>query len=171
MYRSDNGRLPELIAKWKAKARHEQEDCGKRGEERKKKQCSCADVMKRIVEPVLKERAEYLKRQGLRIEAGLDRELSHPVRPAYRFTFEYSGRPSVLISCDDGAGVILLNAKTVARTELEKREGWEKRWDVENLKSEDLEKELRLFCEEVIEHLASSRDVQQTVRIGIGRSE
>jgi len=153
---TDDGRLPELIAEWKAKTRHEEEDCGKRGEEMKKKRCTCAEVMKRIVEPVLKERADYLKRHGFRVEAGLDKEISEPSRPAYRFSFEYPGRPGVLINCDEGSGVILFNAKTVGRSELQKREGWEKRWDIEDLKHEDLEKELRQFCEEVIQHLAST---------------
>lgn len=53
----------------------------------------------------------------------------------------------------------------VARTDLQKREGWEKRWDVDSLKSEDLAKELRLFCEEVIEHLASEPRIQETVLV------
>ena len=155
MNMTTDGRLPELIVKWKAKARHEEEDCGKRGEELKKKRCTCVDVMKRIVEPVLKERADYLKRQGFRVEAGLDMQLSEPSRPAYRFSFEYSGGPSVLINCDEKSGVILFNAKTVGRSDLQKREGWEKRWDIDTLKPEDLQNELRLFCEEVIEHLTS----------------
>jgi hypothetical protein len=73
----------------------------------------------------------------------------------YRFGFEYPGEPQVLIDCDEESGVILFNAKTVGRSELHKREGWDKRWDVDNLKRDGLETELRLFCEEVIEHLAS----------------
>jgi hypothetical protein len=73
---TDDGRLPELIAKWKAKAKQEEEDCGKRGEELKKKQGAHADVMERIVEPVLKERADYLKRHGFRVEAGLYKDMS-----------------------------------------------------------------------------------------------
>lgn len=162
---TDDGRLPELIAKWKTKTRHEEEDSGKRGEEMKKKRGTCADVMKRIVEPVLKERADYLKRQGFRVEGGLDKDLSEPARPVYRFSFEYPGKPNVLINCDEESGAILFNAKTVGRSELEKREGWEKRWDVEDLKSEDLEKELRLFCEQVIEHLAAEHDVRETVPV------
>ena len=162
---TDDGRLPELIAKWKARARHEEEDYGKRGEELKKKRCSCVDVMKRIVEPVLKERADYLKRRGFRVEAGVDKNISQPTRPAYRFSFDYPGTPNVLINCDEESGAVLFNAKTVARTDLQKREGWEKRWDVDSLKSEDLAKELRLFCEEVIEHLASEPRIQETVLV------
>jgi hypothetical protein len=163
---NDDGRLPELIAKWKAKARHDEEDYGKRGEELKKKRCTCADVMKKIVEPVLKERADYLKRRGFHVEAGVDKTISEPARPAYRFSFEYPGTPNVLINCDEESGAILFNAKTVPRTELEKREGWEKRWDIEDLKTECLEKELRLFCEEVIEHLASEHCARETVAVG-----
>jgi hypothetical protein len=168
---NDDGRLPELIAKWKDKARHEEEDCGMRGEELKKKRCTCADAMKKIVEPVLRERADYLKRQGFRVEAGLDKDLSQPTQPVYRFSFEYPGKPNVLINCDDESGMILFNAKTVGRSELEKREGWDKRWDVENLKSADLEKELRLFCEGVIEHLAAQHGIRETVQVGDTFSE
>jgi hypothetical protein len=152
---TDEGQLPELIAKWKAKTKQEEEDCDKRGEALKKKLGACADAIKRIVEPVLRERADYLKRQGFRVEAGLDKEMSQPTRPVYRFGFEYPGEPKVLIDCDEESGVILFNAKTVGRSEVHKREGWDKRREVENLKKDGLETELRLFCEEVIEHLAS----------------
>jgi hypothetical protein len=162
---NDDGRLPELIEKWKAKARHEEEDFGKRGEELKKKRCSCVDVMKRVVEPVLKERADYLKRRGFHVEAGLDKNISEPSRPAYRFSFEYPGGPNALINCDEESGVVLFTAKTVARSEVQKREGWDKQWDVDDLKSEDLARELRLFCEEVIEHLVSEPCVRETVAI------
>jgi len=61
---TDAGRLPELIAKWKAKTKVEEEDCGKQREELKKKLGVCADAMKRIVEPVLKERADYRVNSG-----------------------------------------------------------------------------------------------------------
>ncbi len=152
---TDEGRLPELIAKWKTRAKLEEEDCSKQREELKRKLGACADAMKRIVEPVLREQADYLKRQGFRVEAGLDKEMSQPTRPVYRFGFEHPGEPKVLIDCDEESGVILFNAKTVGRSELHKREGWDKQWDVGNLKKDGLERELRLFCEAVIEHLAS----------------
>ena len=147
--------MPELIAKWKTKTRHEEEDSGKRVEDQKKKQCTCVDVMKRIVEPVLKERADDLKSKGFRVEAGVDKDLSEPSHLACRFSFDYPGKPNVLISCDEAGGVILFNAKTVGRSDSQKREGWDKQWSVGELTHEDLQKELRLFCEQVIEHLAS----------------
>ena len=168
---TDDGRLPELIEKWKAKARHEEEDVGKRGEELKKKRCSCADVMKRVVEPVLKERADDLKGQGFRVEAGEDKTISEPSHLAYRFSFDYPGSPNVLINCDEENGTVLFTAKTVARSEVQKREGWEKQWDVDSLKNEDLAEELRLFCEEVIKYLAAEPAVQEAVPAGIDRSE
>jgi hypothetical protein len=59
----------------------------------------------------------------------------------------------------------------VARSEVQKREGWDKHWEIDNLTNEELAKELRLFCEEVIEHLALKPSVQETVRVGTGRSE
>ena len=152
---NNDGRLPELIAKWKAKAKVEEDDYGKRGEETKRRRGACAEVMKRVVEPVLKERADYLKRNGFRVEAGVDKEVSEPARIAYRFSFDYPGSPSVLINCDDECGVVVFFAKTVGRSDLEKREGWEKRWEVESLNKVELETELRLFCEEVIEHLVN----------------
>jgi len=167
---SDDGQLPELIAKWKDKTRHEDEDVGKRGEELKKKRCSCADVMKRVVEPVLKERADYLKGQGFRVEAGEDKTISEPSRLAYRFSFDYPGSPNVLINCVEESGVVLFSAKTVPRSEVQKREGWEKQWHVDDLKNEDLAEELRLFCEEVIKHLAAEPTVRETVQVGTGRS-
>src|SRR5476649_761135 len=126
---SDEGQLPELIAKWKDKTQHDVEDVGKRDEEQKKKRCSCADVVKRVVEPVLKERADYLKAQGFRVEAGEDKTISEPSRLAYRFSFDYPGEPNVLISCVEETGVVLFTAKTVPRSEVHKREGWEKQWD------------------------------------------
>jgi hypothetical protein len=153
---TDDGRLPELIAKWKAKATLEEDDSGRRGVELKRKQGACADALKRVVEPVLRERADYLKRYGFHVIAGLDKEVSEPTRPAYHFSFEYPGSPSVLINGDEKYGEILFHAKTVGRSDLEKREGWEKRWDVDNLSKEELEKELRQFCEVVIEHLVST---------------
>lgn len=162
---TDDGRLPELIAKWKDKTKHEEEDCGKRDEEQKKKRCSCADAMKNVVEPVMKERADYLKAQGFRVEAGEDKTISEASRLAYRFSFDYPGEPNVLINCDEGGGVVRFTAKTVPRSEVQKREGWEKQWDVDSLKNEDLAEELRLFCEEVIAHLASEQPVQETVPV------
>ena len=168
---NDEGQLPELIAKWKDKTKHDEEDVGKHVEELKKKRCSCADVIKRVVEPVMKERADYLKGQGFRVEAGEDKTISEPSRLAYRFSFDYPGSPNVLIHCDEGSGVVLFTAKTVPRSEVQKREGWEKQWDVDSLKNEDLAEELRLFCEEVIKHLAAEPAVQEAVPAGIDRSE
>lgn len=168
---TDDGRLPELIEKWKDKTRQEEENVGKRGEELKKKRCSCADVMKRVVEPVLKERADDLKGQGFRVEAGEDKTISEPSHLAYRFSFDYPGSPNVLINCDEENGTVLFTAKTVARSEVQKREGWDKHWEIDNLTNEELAKELRLFCEEVIEHLALVPSVQEMVRVGTGRSE
>jgi hypothetical protein len=168
---NDDGRLPELIAKWKDKTKLEEEDVGKRGEEQKKKRCSCADVMKRVVEPVLKERADDLKGQGFRVEAGEDKTISEPSRLAYRFSFDYPGSPNVLINCDEENGTVLFTAKTVARSEVQRREGWDKHWEIDNLTNEELAKELRLFCEEVIEHLVLEPSVGETVQVGAGRSE
>ena len=164
---TDDGRLPELIEKWKDKTRQEEENVGKRGEELKKKRCSCADVMKRVVEPVLKERADDLKGQGFRVEAGEDKTISEPSRLAYRFSFDYPGSPNVLINCDEESGVVLFTPKTVPRSEVQKREGWDKQWDVDTLKNEDLAEELRLFCEEVIKHLAAEPHIQETVPVSL----
>ena len=164
---TDDGKLPELIAQWKDKTKHEEEDVGKRDEEQKKKRCSCADVMKRVVEPVMKERADYLKGQGFRVEAGEDKTISEPSHLAYRFSFDYPGSPNVLINCDEASGVVLFTAKTVPRSEVQKREGWEKQWHADDLKNEDLAEELRLFCEEVIKHLAAEPSVQAAVPVSL----
>jgi hypothetical protein len=128
---TDDGRLPELIARWKARTKLEEEDRSKRGEDLKRKLGACADAMKKIVEPVLRERAAYLKNQGFRVEAGLDKDVSEPSRPEYRFSFEYPGRPNVLVHCDEKNGVILFNAKSFGRSESRKREGWDKQWNVQ----------------------------------------
>jgi hypothetical protein len=152
---ADDGRLPQLIEQWKARTKKEEDESGQHDRDLKRKQAGFADVIQHIVVPVLQERAAYLKSQGFRVESGLDKDLSLPLQPVYRLSFEYPHRPSALLDCDEASGVFLFTAKTVGRSESEKRQGWEKRWTVETLTREDLETELRLFCEKTIEHLAT----------------